>query len=212
MRWRDLAIAPTAVVLVLLASGVGACTRDRRPSAPDVEAPAESDHSPRHGVRGLPDLARVDEGLWRSGQPTEEGYLAAKGLGVRTVVDLRGAREDPRLVSAAGLDLVVVRTGTKSLAEKDVVAFLRVAMDPARRPVLVHCASGHDRTGAMVAAYRRVALGWPAEQAIREMRRMGAAPWDDHLFDVVRRLDPAAIRAQVASGGSGSDPASPPGR
>jgi uncharacterized protein (TIGR01244 family) len=149
-------------------------------------------------VAGLPDLARVDEGLWRSAQPTAEGFRTAKSLGVKTVVDLRGAKEDPESAKAAGVDLVVVRTGSKSLDEDDVVAFLRVAMDPARRPVLVHCRSGHDRTGAMVAAYRRVALGWPEEQALAEMRRMGADPRNDHLRKVVRRLDPEKVRARVA--------------
>jgi len=191
-----------AVVLALLAGG---CASSRRRTAAPratpayVEPPFEADRSPRHDVRDLPNLGRVDDGLWRSGQPGPEGYASAKALGVRTVVDLRGSKVGPAATRAVGLDLVVVRTGAKRVCEDDVVAFLRVATDPARRPVLVHCASGHDRTGAMVAAYRRVVLGWPAAQALREMQRFGAAPWYRNLVKLVERMDPAAIRARVAA-------------
>lgn len=174
-----------------------------------VPAPDDHDRSPRRGLAGLPDAARVDDGLWRSAQPTAEGYATAKALGIRTVVDLRGSRTDAALVRAAGLDYVAVRCGAKSLDADDVHAFLRVATDVARRPVLVHCASGHDRTGAMVAAYRRVVNGWDAEAALREMRRFGAAPWYDGLRDVVRRLDPAAVRAVLDAPAPG--PAVPAG-
>lgn len=181
---------------------------------PAADAGADADTSPRQDVAGLPSFGRVDDGLCRSGQPADEGYHTAKALGVRTVVDLRGSKVGPGATKAAGLDLVVVRTGAKRVSEADVVAFLRVATDPARRPVLVHCASGHDRTGAMVAAYRRVVCGWTAEAALREMRRFGAAPWYRNLVKLIERLDPEAVRARVAApddgdaGGSGR-PAAP---
>jgi protein tyrosine phosphatase (PTP) superfamily phosphohydrolase (DUF442 family) len=199
--------------IVLLALAVPACTQNRarertRDAAAYVDPPLESDRSARRGVPGLPGLARVDEGLWRSAQPTAEGFRTAKSMGIRTVVDLRGAKEDPASARSADVDLVVIRTGSESLDEDDVVAFLKVAMDPARRPVLVHCRSGHDRTGAMVAAYRRVAMGWPKEQALSEMRRMGADPRNDHLRKVVRRLDPEKVRARIAEAPApGADPA-----
>jgi tyrosine-protein phosphatase SIW14 len=166
---------------------------------PAADAGADADASPRQDVQGLPSFGRVDDGLCRSGQPDDEGYRTAKALGVRTVVDLRGSKVGPAATAAAGLDLVVVRTGAKRVSEADLVAFLRVATDPARRPVLVHCASGHDRTGAMVAAYRRVVCGWSAEAALREMRRFGAAPWYRNLVKLIERLDPDAVRARLAS-------------
>lgn len=174
---------------------------------PAADAGADADASPRQDVAGLPSFGRVDDGLCRSGQPDDEGYRTAKALGVRTVVDLRGSKVGPAATAAAGLDLVVVRTGAKRVSEADLVAFLRVATDPARRPVLVHCASGHDRTGAMVAAYRRVVCGWSAEAALREMRRFGAAPWYRNLVKLIERLDPEAVRARLAApddGGAGA--------
>lgn len=178
---------------------------------PAADAGVEADTSPRHDVAGLPDFGRVDDGLCRSGQPDDDGYRTAKALGVRTVVDLRGSKVGPAATAAAGLDLVVVRTGARRVSEADVLAFLRVATDPARRPVLVHCASGHDRTGAMVAAYRRVVSGWSAEAALREMRRFGAAPWYRNLVKLIERLDPDAMRARLAAPAADDGPRAPAG-
>jgi protein tyrosine phosphatase (PTP) superfamily phosphohydrolase (DUF442 family) len=201
---------PLRALACVVAIAAAACAGPARDGRPFVDVPLEADRTARHDVPGLPNLARVDDGLWRAGQPTAGGFAAAKALGVRTIVDLRGSRDDRALVGPAGLDLVVVRTGARRLDEDDVVAFLRVAMDPARRPVLVHCASGHDRTGAMVAAYRVVALDWPKAQALEEMRRFGAAPWYDNLVEVIERLDPAEIRARAAAGEPGGSGALPP--
>jgi protein tyrosine/serine phosphatase len=43
--------------------------------------------------------------------------------------------------------------------------------DPARRPVLVHCARGTCRTGSAVALYRFERDGWTPEDVAAEMRR-----------------------------------------
>ncbi|MDB5350007.1 MAG: protein tyrosine/serine phosphatase [Planctomycetota bacterium] len=43
--------------------------------------------------------------------------------------------------------------------------------DPARRPVLVHCARGTCRTGAAVAMYRYERDGWTIEDVAAEMNR-----------------------------------------
>lgn len=49
--------------------------------------------------------------------------------------------------------------------ERQVKQFLALVADPARRPVLVHCAQGVRRTGMMVAAYQESAMNFTAEQA-----------------------------------------------
>ena len=47
---------------------------------------------------------------------------------------------------------------------------LAVLADPALHPVLVHCARGAFRTGAVIALYRVRAQGWGEEEVVREMR------------------------------------------
>lgn len=51
--------------------------------------------------------------------------------------------------------------------------YLAVISDPARRPILVHCEQGIHRTGVLSAIYRIRVQGWPVDQALDEMRRLG---------------------------------------
>ena len=51
--------------------------------------------------------------------------------------------------------------------------FLSITTDPARRPVLVHCAQGVRRTGMMVAAYQESVLGYDAARAKQSMLTFG---------------------------------------
>lgn len=51
--------------------------------------------------------------------------------------------------------------------------FIAVATDPARQPVVVHCAQGVRRTGMMIAAYQMSVLGFSKERAKQEMLTFG---------------------------------------
>lgn len=148
---------------------------------------------------GLANVGCVDDGLWRTAQPTCEGYRSAARLGVRTVVNLRTTPSDRRGLARTGIDEVRIPCLPWNVSTCDLVAFLAVATDPARRPVLVHCAQGRDRTGACVAAYRVVVDGWTVDEALAEMRSYGANPIYGNLPRLLRRLDPAAMRACVAA-------------
>jgi hypothetical protein len=95
----------------------------------------------------------------------------------------------------------------------EAVAFLKVAVDPGRAPVLVHCLHGADRTGVMVAVYRVAVQGWSKEEAVREMTEgcygfhavyINLAPW-------VRGLDIGKIRKEAGIGPL-SRAGMPPGR
>jgi len=49
--------------------------------------------------------------------------------------------------------------------DEQVKEFLKIVQDPARQPVLVHCAQGVRRTGMMVAAYQESVMKFDREQA-----------------------------------------------
>jgi len=137
----------------------------------------------------LPNLHRVSAVLWRSALPDREGFAAADRLGIRTIVNLRPSLDVPASRTNATLEHIPVWTW--HVTDAEILAFLRIATDPTRQPVLVHCQHGADRTGVMVAAYRVVVQGWSKDDAIREMQRGGYnyhAAWVN-LPGVIRRMD-----------------------
>lgn len=143
-------------------------------------------------VRGVPNLCRVDDGLYRSAQFTAAGVAELKRLGIRTVVSLRSGREDEALLRGSGIRWVHLPVNTFFPRRDAFETFLRIAGDPQCRPLLVHCRHGSDRTGVAVALYRIGRQGWPAARANDEMAHGGTGfhPIHGHLREFVRGFFP----------------------
>lgn len=148
-------------------------------------------------VKALENFARVDDGVVRCAQPTKDGFSEAKAIGVRTVLSLRSEHDDRDLLAGTGLAYVHVPMRQWHADDEKIARALKVLTDPARRPVLVHCAEGEDRTGVVVAAYRVVYLGWDRDAAVREMKDMGTSRLWANLRSWVRSLDAERMRALV---------------
>ena len=162
---------------------------------------------------GLPNLHRVNSSLYRSSQPTKEGFeflgaqrsLASADRPIKTVVSLRAFNDDAPVVPAAsGLRLEQIRFKTWHPEDEDVVKFLRIATTSAMQPVLVHCQHGSDRTGVMVAIYRIAFEGWTKARAMDEMINggFGFDPIWQNLLRYIEKLDVNAIKEQVAKQGA----------
>lgn len=141
---------------------------------------------------------RVDDVLYRCGQPDDAGMRELAGHGLRTIVNLRSWHSDHDEVAGSGLVLVEVPLGAGSLTYPELVAALR-ALLAAEKPVVVHCWHGADRTGAVVAAWRVAVHGWTPAQALDEMVAggFGHAAIYGNLRELVAGLDRARLRADV---------------
>ncbi len=135
---------------------------------------------------GLRHYGVVSDGaLYRCGQPTPEQLAELiDRLALRTVVSVRGARggDDPdgweeaerTVCQARKVEFVTIPCNHKNPPTAEQAArFLELTRDAARRPVLVHCRLGQQRTLLFCALYRVHVEGLAPEAAEREMDALG---------------------------------------
>lgn len=115
--------------------------------------------------------------LYRSGQlnPDQTEALVRR-LGLRTIVNFQipspQVEAERRLAERLGVEFLnLPMPGDGFGREEQFRRVLEAVDDPARRPVLVHCARGTCRTSAAVALYRYERDGWTIEDVSAEMRR-----------------------------------------
>ncbi|HVK98386.1 MAG TPA: protein-tyrosine phosphatase family protein [Dongiaceae bacterium] len=205
-------------VLVCVLSPIAGCADF---STPDPDACPSNLGSP------ILNFCEVTPGtLWRGAKPDEPGagWLVRKSVG--TIINLELLHDDRDTLTAAHLEeqaddrptlqktlpaagephdihyyrvrdwepLVVVAPW---LTDERVATFLAV-MSQAPKPVYVHCRSGQNRTGVMVAAYRVMldsdGSTGAIEQAVAEMQRYRGF-WFDADAAYIRGLTPERQKA-----------------
>ncbi|MGD0251808.1 MAG: hypothetical protein ABSC01_03825 [Verrucomicrobiota bacterium] len=149
------------------------------------------------GVAGIKNCFQVTTNLFRGAQPTAEGMVHLKAMGIKTVINLRAWHSDK--VAGTGLQSVRFETEPWHGEEEDVVRFLKVVTDTNNLPAFVHCERGADRTSMMCAMYRVVVCGWTKQAAIAEMKDGGFgfnSAWRN-LAAFVEKADIADIKRRV---------------
>ena len=156
---------------------------------------------PGAGDADLPNFRQVSPTLYRGAQPTSAGLKVACDMGIKTVVNVRGSDDDRTAAAELGLTCEQRSMSAWSPSNADVAWFLRIATDPRRQPVFLHCQHGADRSGYLVAMYRVVVQGWDRERAIDEMTAHGMGFHDIYqgLVAYVRTADVERIRALMAA-------------
>jgi len=125
-------------------------------------------------LNGVPNFAEVEPGIYRGGQPDEQGWQFLRSLGVTNVVKLN--REDTDM-PAEGMTVHFIPLPPATRWE----AFQKPGSNDVSRAVqlmkaggtYVHCRRGRDRTGLVVGCYRMWIDGWSESAAAREMGAMG---------------------------------------
>jgi protein-tyrosine phosphatase len=126
-------------------------------------------------VVGVPNFGEVTPTLYRGAQPSAIGFRNLAEMGVAVVVDFRGDDlvAEKREVAATGMKLIPLGWDCRYPSDNITVHFLQILNENRGKKIFVHCYSGVDRTGAMIAAYRMADQGWTAQQAMNEMRVFG---------------------------------------
>jgi len=111
---------------------------------------------------------QVDQRLYRSAQPDDEGMAEAAVMGIRRILDLREYHSDDDEAKGTGLQLYRVPMNAGNIRDEDVIRALKI-ITASDEPILVHCWHGSDRTGTIVAMYRILVQGWSREAALDEL-------------------------------------------
>ncbi len=151
-------------------------------------------------LQGVGNLHQVNESLFRSQQPTREGFRnLSQELGIRTVINLRSFHSDRRKIQNTPLQLIEVEVNTWNIRDEDIIEVLLVLRWSNQGPFLVHCLHGADRTGTVNALYRVIVQGWSREQALKEMIDGGYgfhSIWKN-ILDYLENVDIAKIENTV---------------
>jgi protein tyrosine/serine phosphatase len=148
---------------------------------------------------GIPNLHKVTDSLYRSAQPSAEGMLNLKQLGIQTIVNLRSFHSDRKEIGDTGLAYEHIYMKAWHPEKKEIVKFLRIVSNQKRTPVLIHCQHGADRTGTMSAVYRVAVQGWSKEEALLEMT-LGGYGFHDIWVNLVpwfKKLDIKAVKQKA---------------
>jgi protein tyrosine/serine phosphatase len=193
---------------VAFACAPAAPARSVRVASTESTRPAGSSPSPSwrpaHWAQplerpGVANLHQVEPDLYRGAQPDARGMKSLSEMGVHTVLNLRSLHSDRDEIGELPLRYEHLPTVAWHTSDDDVIRFLRIATDPERRPLFVHCQHGADRTGMMMAIYRIVVQGWSKDDAIQEMTEGGFgyhSLWHN-LVSHVQDLDVERIRREL---------------
>lgn len=138
-------------------------------------APAERTIARKLTVKGVPRLGEVSPTLYRGAQPTRQGFQRLAEMGISIVADLRerGHKGERQEVTKLGMRFVALPWNCFHPEDADMARFLKLLRDNRGKKIFVHCQTGDDRTGMMIAAYRIAEEGWTAREAMREMEAYG---------------------------------------
>ncbi len=113
----------------------------------------------------------VAPGVYRSNQPTHERFVKLKAMGIKTILNLRGAAGaahylvEEESCRQLGLTLVNCTLHARTAAPpKDILAVID-AFRSIEKPFVMHCKSGADRAGFASAIYLMEIEGRPVSEA-----------------------------------------------
>lgn len=115
--------------------------------------------------------------LVRTNQPSPRQLAWWKRQGIKTVVNLRGQRDEAYYwlekdaCERLGLTLIDAPLDSRDPPGKDRVRRAKALFQTMEYPALIHCKSGADRAGMMAVFYRHFHLGEPISAAMSEIEQ-----------------------------------------
>ncbi|MBB6254733.1 fused DSP-PTPase phosphatase/NAD kinase-like protein [Nitrospirillum iridis] len=169
------------------AAGPGAPPTSPPPAAPQAPVPPTRIGGVRRYVNSFfkdhafirmiyKNMFKISPRLYRSSQPTPRHVAQAARLGVRTIINLRGRRDncgswvlEDEACARHGVTLVNFAVNSRDAPKKHILHQAREIWRDAQYPVLMHCKAGSDRVGFMSVLYLFVHEGVPLRTALGQL-------------------------------------------
>ena len=163
---------------------------------------------------GINNFDKVDDHVYRGGQPSNAGFQYLAKIGVKNIIDLREAdgraTEERRVVTAAGMNYInVPMTGLTPPTDAEITRILSVLEDVTSGPVFVHCRRGADRTGAVIAAYHIQHDKWNNDRALKDAMAHKMSFFQFPRQGFIKNYKARTIDASVAVPAGAAAPAAP---
>jgi protein tyrosine/serine phosphatase len=113
--------------------------------------------------------------MWRSAQPSPRAIRKLAKRGIKTIINLRGARDcgsyhlEEEACRANGITLVNFPVSSRDTPKVEWLTGARDMFREIEYPALLHCKSGADRAGLMAVLYAFVEEGRPLEEAMGQL-------------------------------------------
>ncbi len=146
---------------------------------------------------------KIDEAVYRSEQPNSKDMKALEEAGIRSALNLREYHSDADEAKGTHIQLYRVAMNAGEIYDT-LIAKALYSIDRAKKPILIHCWHGSDRTGAVVAMYRMVFQNWPREKAIDEFKNGGFGYhewWYPNIENYLKTVDIEKMKKAIASSG-----------
>ena len=120
-------------------------------------------------------LHQLDEMMWRSNQPSPKQVKSLAEMGIKNILNLRGARSvgtwqlEAEACAKYGIRLYDFTARSRAAPDKQMLYDAKALFDCLDGPSLMHCKSGADRAGLMSALYMLLVKKQSARDALAQL-------------------------------------------
>jgi tyrosine-protein phosphatase SIW14 len=152
-------------------------------------------------IQPISNIQKLDDKLYRSGQPQKGEFELLESAGITTSLNLRNRFKDNPKAKGSNVKLERIPINAFRMKYEHVVKALSI-VEKSEGAVLVHCKHGSDRTGVVSAVYRIVYQNWSKEAAIEEFLRPELGyhrKWFPNLKKLLETIDYEQLKVDIKS-------------
>lgn len=147
---------------------------------------------PAEAAEGAHNIVPISARVWSGPRPTPEDFARLKELGVRTAINVDGARPDIAAAKAVGIRYLHIPIGYDGIPDAAAAALAK-ALREVEGPFYIHCHHGKHRGPAMAAIALRLETGADATEARQVMEEAGTSADYAGLWRDVEAFDAREI-------------------